>query len=189
MLKIGLLKENDLPSAEKCFRRVEGDLETLGLDAYPRAFASEESLDQDAKSNHFYGAKEGIRVIASAGVSHDVLESFFPNSKSQRLFEDLLFSSPYQGEELLEIHRFHVDPAYQRKGHGKALLKAILSSHEEAGFLVLIPTNNKGAISFFTKNHFAVICKDFALENDAKTSFSVLAYFPKRDGLCRNIGW
>ena len=189
MLKIGLLKENDIPSAEKCFRRVEGNLEEESIIAYPSVLSNENSLHLDAEGHHLYGVKEGIRVIASAGVSHEVLESFFPESQSQRAFEELLFSSPYQGEELLEIHRFHVDPAYQRKGVGSALLRALLASHEEAGFLALIPLDNQAALSFFAKNKFVLISKDFKLENDEKTPFAVLAYFPKRDGLCRNIGW
>lgn len=56
-----------------------------------------------------------------------------------------------------EIHTLAVDPAYQRRGIGRALLRAVLEHAGEATVFLEVRTDNESAIQLYRSEGFDVI--------------------------------
>lgn len=185
MSKILHAKASDLPSLNKCFRRVQGDMEAKGLNLEIEEFL----FGKEIEEGHLYVVKEGIRVIGAALVSFVVEDVFFPQSKSQRKVVSLLDEFDYQDEGILILTQFFIDPAYQHQGVGSMLLEALSSAFKGYSILLSLNKENHPAISFFQKHGFVNYGNQFELEIEGKENIDFFAKKPKKDGLCRNIGW
>ena len=190
MHRVCLCKESDLPSLQKCLRRVKEGIKLEGKSFWNDEYPMEEDFKLDQKEGRLYVIKDGARVIGSATAEHDVAEAFFPISKSEAKAIDLLESLGYRGEPLLILTRFMIDPAYQGKGVAKEFLQAVLSYYPKTSVLLSVGKENEKAIAFYRKNGFAVFGSPAFEFGDLPSSDFILMtkmFVPK--GLCREAKW
>lgn len=162
MQRVGLVKQNDLTSASKCFRRVEEGLRLEGLPPLP--FASLEEL----KDTTLYCLKEGARVIALAAITSET-----------GLSNNTLYEAGYQGERVCLISLLAIDPAFERKGIARVFLRDLLSFYRETTFFAYLNPRNPRALHFFQKAGFILL--------EPARSLYGKAY--QKTGLCREGKW
>jgi ribosomal-protein-alanine N-acetyltransferase len=92
---------------------------------------SEAFVDALAAGHHYLSARDGNSLIGYAGLSRVGAEA--------------------------EIHTLVVDPAHQRRGVGRALLRAVLDHARGATVFLEVRTDNESAIQLYRSEGFEVI--------------------------------
>lgn len=184
MHSIKTAQPNDLPSICKLCRRVDEALVKEGNFMWDHGYPAESDFKEDIENERLFVLKEGSRVLASASVSHNLTEDFFPISHSQKKTEDIMEIISYEGETLCSLHRLMVDPAYWRKGLASELMDFLLKKYPGATWVFASYNGNNKALSFYHKKGFILygLYSDFEWGND---SVQYLWFKKaKRDGLC-----
>lgn len=88
-------------------------------------------LEALAAGHHYLSAREGDALVGYVGLARAGREA--------------------------EIHTLAVDPAYQRRGIGRALLRAVLDHAVGATVFLEVRTDNKSAIQLYRSEGFDVI--------------------------------
>ena len=87
------------------------------------------------------------------------------------------------------LRRFFVDPAYQGKGVGKMLLKAIEARYPDTTFLLSVYVKNEKALGFYLKMGYRNFGHDFEFEQGPYSDEYLLAKPLQKHGLCREKPW
>ena len=189
MYKIVKAQPTDMPSLMKCLRRTDAGMLEDGLDIWDHGYPAEEDFLEDLEDETLFVVKEGARVIASIGTSFDLTGSFFGESRSQKKTVALLERIGHQGEPVVAFHRLFVDPAYQRKGIAKMLLKAIESRYPETTFVLAVYCDNRKAKAFYEVMGYQDFGRDFEFEFGPASDEYLMAKPYKKAGLCRELNW
>ncbi|MGH3784699.1 MAG: ribosomal protein S18-alanine N-acetyltransferase, partial [Pseudonocardiaceae bacterium] len=94
-------------------------------------WSPEAFLEALAAGHHYLSAREGASLIGYVGLARVGSEA--------------------------EVHTLAVDPAHQRRGIGRALLRAILDHAEGATVFLEVRTDNDSAIRLYRSEGFDVI--------------------------------
>lgn len=173
----------------KCFRRVDAYLLDLGLTIFDKGYPNEDTFRLFLENGSLYVVKEGTRVIGTAAISHDVVSSFFPKTRSQRKAGDLLEDGGVGEEMVTVIETFFIDPAYMRKRIGSELLRSLEEKYRPSTFMLLSEKENSGALSFFKVKGYDCLPGNFGIEKEGSENGIILIKRYKRDGLCRGFSW
>jgi ribosomal-protein-alanine N-acetyltransferase len=94
-------------------------------------WSAEAFLEALAAGHHYLSAREGDSLVGYAGAARVGTEA--------------------------EIHTLAVDPAHQRRGIGRALLRAILDHAAGSTVFLEVRTDNESAIALYRSEGFVVI--------------------------------
>lgn len=94
-------------------------------------WSSEAFVDALAAGHHYLSARDGNSLIGYAGLARVGAQA--------------------------EIHTLAVDPAHQRRGVGRALLRAVLDHARGATVFLEVRTDNESAIQLYRSEGFEVI--------------------------------
>jgi ribosomal-protein-alanine N-acetyltransferase len=94
-------------------------------------WSSAEFLDALAAGHHYLSAREGDVLVGYAGLARAGSDA--------------------------EIHTLAVDPAHQRRGIGRALLRAVLDHAVGATVFLEVRTDNESAIRLYRSEGFVVV--------------------------------
>jgi ribosomal-protein-alanine N-acetyltransferase len=94
-------------------------------------WSSEAFVDALAAGHHYLSARDGNSLIGYAGLGRVGAEA--------------------------EIHTLAVDPAHQRRGVGRALLRAVLDHARGATVFLEVRTDNESAIQLYRSEGFEVV--------------------------------
>ncbi|MCQ2742182.1 MAG: GNAT family N-acetyltransferase [Bacilli bacterium] len=154
MRKIVVATEKDMPALLKCFRRVQGALESNQDFHYSNGYPSEDSFRKEMSDHTLYIVKDGARVIGMFGIEHNVTDYFCPKTHSQKKTYDLLDLVDNQGEKVTIINCFMVDPSFWGKGISNDMTMFIKSKYKHSSFLFAVFGDDEHSRLFWKKQGF-----------------------------------
>ncbi len=145
----------DLEGVLRLCRRVTYSLEQAGNDVYSYGYPADEHFANDIGEGRAYLIKDKGRIVAYLSYDRDLVGSFFPAAgDAESKVYDLLEECGYKGEGYIVLHRFMVDPSYQRKGYGRMLLNDFMSRLKGNLLLLCVYYKSLPALRFYKALHF-----------------------------------